>query len=81
LDYKLNDKVSLAGSFITDFSSNDRNSPSNLSLSKWDIYHLSAGSYFKIGTTEITIGLSYSFGSDYIKSITDLNNSGSGLTV
>ena len=78
LDYKLNDKVSLAGSFITDFSANDRNSPSNLSLSKWDIYHLSAGSYFKIGTTEITIGLSYSFGSDYIKSITDLNNSGNG---
>jgi long-subunit fatty acid transport protein len=65
LDYKLNDKVSLAGSFITDFSANDRSYQSSLSLSEWDIYHVSAGSYFKIGNSEITLGVSYSFGNDY----------------
>jgi hypothetical protein len=80
LDYKLNDKVSLAGSFITDFSANDRSYQSSLSLSEWDIYHVSAGSYFKIGNSEITLGVSYSFGNDYIKPIPDLNNPNNGTS-
>lgn len=73
-DYKLNDKVSFAGSFITDFSANDTNNEGNISLSRWDIYHISAGSYFNIGSSEITLGLSYSFGSDVIKQIAEIGN-------
>ena len=78
VDYKLNDKFSIAGSFITDFSANDTNAETNIALSRWDIYHISAGSYFNIGGSEITLGLSYSFGSDVIKQIADIGNPDSG---
>ena len=78
IDYKLNDKFSLAGSFITDFSANDTNAESNISLSRWDIYHISGGSYFNIGSSEITLGLSYSFGSDVIRQIADIGNPDNG---
>lgn len=78
VDYKLNDKVSVAGSFNTDFSANDTNAETNISLSRWDIYHISGGSYFKIGSSEITLGLSYSFGSDVIKQIADIGDPGNG---
>jgi len=74
VDYKLNDNLSFAGSFITDFSANDTNTETNISLSRWDIYHISAGSYFNIGSSEITLGVSYSFGSDVIKQIADIGN-------
>ena len=79
IDYKLNNKLSFAGSFITDFSANDTNTESNISLSRWDIYHISAGSYFSIGTSEITLGISYSFGSDVIKQIADIGDPDTGI--
>jgi len=74
LDYKINDKFSVAASFITDFSANDTNVETNISLSRWDIYHISAGSYFIFGESEITIGLSYSFGSDAIKQVANIGD-------
>ena len=77
-DYKLNNKFSIAGSFITDFSANDANAETNIALSRWDIYHISAGSYFNIGSSEITLGLSYSFGNDVIRQIADIGNPDSG---
>jgi len=72
-DYKLSDKFSLAGSFITDFSAGDSNAGSG-SLANGDIYHISAGSYFKVGGSEITFGLSYSFANDVINQIADIGN-------
>ncbi len=76
MEYKLNDKWSIAGSFITDFSSSIKSLKSNISLTGWDIYHVSAGSNFSIGRAEITLGLSYSFGSDDIKQVADIENTG-----
>jgi hypothetical protein len=73
-DYKLNDKVSFAGGFITDFSAKDINGERNISLSEWDIYHISGGSNFIIGSSEVTLGFSYSFGSDLIRQLTDIEN-------
>jgi hypothetical protein len=78
IDYKLNDKFSIAGSFITDFSANDTNAETNIALSRWDIYHISAGSYFNIGGSEITLGLSYSFGNNVIRQIADIGNPDTG---
>ncbi|MGE5795958.1 MAG: hypothetical protein ACM34N_04200, partial [Ignavibacteria bacterium] len=73
-----NDKVSFAGGFITDFSANDINEKGNISLSRWDIYHISGGSSFKIGNSEVTLGFSYSFGSDVIRQIADIGNPDAG---
>jgi hypothetical protein len=78
VEYKLNDKVSFAGGFITDFSANDTNEKGNISLSRWDIYHISGGSNFKIGTSEVTLGFSYSFGSDVIRQIADIGSPDAG---
>ena len=78
VDYKLNEKWSFAGSFITDFSANDTNAETNLSLSKWDIYHISAGSNFKLASSEITLGLSYSFGNDVIKQVANIGDPENG---
>jgi hypothetical protein len=76
IDYKLNDKVSLSASFITDFSANIESLKSNISLSKWNIYHISAGSNFEIGKAEITLGLSFCSGTDVIGHNTNIGNSG-----
>jgi hypothetical protein len=80
IDCKLNDKICLSGSFITDFSANIENLKSNISLSKWDIYHVSAGSNFEIGKAEITLGLSFSSGGDVIHQNTDIADPGNLLS-
>jgi hypothetical protein len=74
VDYIHNDKISFASGITTDFSANVEGLKSNISLSTWDIYHLSAGTYFKVGSAEITLGLSYSSGSDNIKQIADIDD-------
>jgi hypothetical protein len=75
-DYKLNEKVSLSVSFITDFSANIESLKSNISLSKWNIYHVSAGSNFEIGKAEITLGLSFCSGTDTIGYNANFENPG-----
>ncbi len=79
IDYIFNDKLNFAGSIATDFSANDTNSKSNISVSKWDIYHINAGSTFKLGSSEITLGLSYSFGSDIVRQIADIETPDGGI--
>jgi len=75
-DYKLNDEVSISIGFITDFSANIESLKSNISLSKWNIYHVSAGSNFEIGKAEITLGLSYCSGTDVIGRNSGIENPG-----
>jgi len=36
----------------------------DLGATSWDIYHVSAGSAFTVGLADLTVGLSYGFGSD-----------------
>ena len=74
VDYIYNDKISFAGGITTDFSANVDELKSNISLSTWDIYHLSAGTNFKVGSAEITLGLSYSSGKDNIKQLADIDD-------
>ncbi len=74
LDYNINKKTSVSGGFTTDYSAKDTDVVSNISLTKWNIYHVSAGSNFQIGKTEITLGLSYSFGKNLINQQVDINN-------
>ncbi|MBP9883026.1 MAG: hypothetical protein KBF32_06475, partial [Chitinophagales bacterium] len=76
LDYILNERVTLAGSFITDFSANIDSVSSNISLTNWNIYHISAGSNFKVANAEITLGLSASFARDQMKQFPDFEDPG-----
>jgi hypothetical protein len=52
---------------VTDFSAAVPNTNTNLTVSTWDIYHLSTGASFSIGRSEFTLGIDYTFGSDKIK--------------
>lgn len=67
------------GSFVTDFSAAVPGTDTNLAISTWNIYHLTGGASFLIGTSEITFGINYAFGSDDIQRPIDLaadDNSG-----
>ena len=71
LDYLLSEKLTISLGFVTDFSASVPNSETNLTISKWDIYHIAGGVSFPIGKSDLALGLSYSFGSDDIS--TQLN--------
>jgi hypothetical protein len=54
-------------SYVTDFSAAVPNTTTNLTVSTWDIYHLSTGASFSIGRSEFTLGINYAFGSGKAK--------------
>ncbi len=59
-------------SFRTDFSAADPDSPSNASVSIWDIYHLAGGATFAVAGSEFTLGGIYAFGSEPTSASIDL---------
>ncbi len=72
LEYSITEKVLVAGSFVTDFSARVANTETNMARANtWDVYHISAGTSFPVGRSEITLGLSYSFGSDDFENTID----------
>lgn len=72
VEYYLNDNFRGYASFITDFSAAAPNSPANLTISTWDIFHINTGAAFKINKTELIVGLNYAFGHDNIHQRIDL---------
>ena len=71
VDYVHSENLTVSLGFVTDYSASVPNTETNLSVSKWDIYHLSGGVSFPVGNSDLAIGFSYSFGRDEIT--TDLN--------
>jgi hypothetical protein len=51
------------GAFRTDFSAAKGDVASIVALSDWDVYHVSAGGSFHVGSTQFTLGATYSAGS------------------
>ena len=58
------DDLSLYAAFATDFSASAGTPGAQNSVSTWDIYHLTAGSSFRLGSARLTLGLAFAFGSD-----------------
>ena len=68
IDYFANESLTFSGSVVSDYAASVENSQTNLApASGFDLIHLAAGSSFKIGKSEITVGAVYSFGSQIIK--------------
>jgi len=61
-EFNFFDNISGFGSFVLDRSSMKPGSTQNLTVSNYDIYHISTGGILKIGRSEITIGVEYSYG-------------------
>ena len=66
LEHTLSDLVSLYGSFATDFSASSGRAASQLSITNWDIYQISAGSTFTVDRTSITLGLGFGTGNQTV---------------
>jgi len=62
IEHIFNKNITLYGSIRTDFSARKQGSDTTLSVSDWDIYHIMAGTTFRIKNTEWTLGLGYSWG-------------------
>ena len=76
VDFFSSESLSFSGSFVTDFSARIPGTETNLTVSTWDIYHISGGATFKVGKSDLTIGLEYAFGSREIKQQIDITDPG-----
>lgn len=76
VDFFSSESLIISGSFVTDFSARIPHTETNLSVSTWDIYHISGGATFKVGKSDLTIGLEYAFGSKEINQQIDITNPG-----
>jgi hypothetical protein len=66
VEHRLENEIQLYGAFSTDFSALEEISEAQAALSSastWDIYHLSGGATFQVVGQELTLGVTYSFGS------------------
>jgi hypothetical protein len=63
IEYIFTPKLKTYASFTTDFSAVAPDSDTNLSISSWDIYHMMAGTDFKLGSLSFTLGIGYALGS------------------
>jgi len=53
IDFFSSESLILSGSFVTDFTARVPETETNHSVSTWNIYHISGGTTFKIGNTDI----------------------------
>lgn len=65
-EVELGPELKLYGAFTTDFSANVHDRAVQHSLATWDIFHLTAGAGFRVGSTRFTVGVSYAFGRDEV---------------
>jgi len=59
----LSQGVSLYGGFWVDRSTSDEDIETGLSVTSWDIYHVTAGSNFQLRALRLTLGIAYAHGS------------------
>jgi len=50
-------------SYVTDFSAHVPGTNTNLTISNWDLRHITGGGVFSFGRADVTFGLGYAFGS------------------
>ncbi len=73
VEHHMSDTLSLYGSFATDYSSYSPDS--DMTVSSWDIYHLTIGATFVFYSVEFTMGIERGRGRDVLQSRIDLGTS------
>jgi hypothetical protein len=68
-DYRISPRVSLYASVRTDLSGLTPESLNSLSVTAWDLYHVTGGGVLRFDTFDLTIGLSYASGSNSLGNI------------
>jgi len=74
----LSHKTALYGGVAVDRSYFSGNRENSISISAWDIYHVSLGSEFSFRALEFTLGATYSFGSEIVATAASIRNPSPG---
>jgi hypothetical protein len=67
IEHRFSERSTAYGAFVTDRSSAREVEGVPVSISTWDIYHLSGGVALAVGGTELTLGMGYAWGSQAIE--------------
>ena len=62
VEHVVSEDVSVYGAFHTDFSASEGGARANISVSDWDLYHLSGGMSFRVHDNHFTVGASWATG-------------------
>jgi len=76
VEQHIRDWLKAYGSFITDYSAYVDGTDTNVSVSNWDLYHITGGTAFTFYGTDFTLGLGYSFGSEKFGGLEGYSTSG-----
>lgn len=76
IEQQLGKRTWVFASFSTDFSGDDSDSQSNLTLTNYDIYHIKIGTSFQSGRSEFTLGIGYAFGDSDIERLGEIAGTG-----
>jgi hypothetical protein len=74
VEHSVTENFGIYGSFSTDYSTKGPDANTNMSITDWDIYHVSGGISTRVGKSDILIGLGYSFGSKTAARALDFHN-------
>jgi len=72
--YDFNDMIAGYGSFITDYSAFIPEKEAKLTITNWDIYHLTIGSTIKVNHLDFTLGLGFAFGQESNEQLVNFEN-------
>lgn len=56
-------------SFRTDYSARKPEQSTDISAAAWDIYYMTVGGAFRIGTVDLTLGLTFGWGNDSVRGL------------
>jgi long-subunit fatty acid transport protein len=68
VQHRFSSTVAAYGSFTTDFSAVVPENTNSV-ITRWDLYHLTAGGEFSVNKLHLTLGLEWAFGKDTINGI------------
>jgi hypothetical protein len=74
LQYNFNEMVAGYGSIITDYSAIIPEKNTKLTISNWDIYHVTIGSTINVNHLDFTLGLGFAFGQETNQQIVNYAN-------
>jgi hypothetical protein len=66
VEYRFSERWTYYGAFRTDFSAAVDGSDARMSVTRWNLYHISSGMRFSVGSLGATLGASFAFGGDTI---------------
>ena len=81
LEYALSPTTSIYGSMTTDFSGIKGGTSNTVSTTAWDLLHISAGTMLALKSFDLTLGISYSAGKEFLRDIPWTHRAGTAKSI